>query len=96
MSAHLSWKTGQTMYNTKPLFDPTTHYRIEVQGRVDAEWLQGFDSSAEISVDETGQMVDNTVLDVHSDQSEIVGLVRGLHGLGNTIKQFQIIPQKEE
>ena len=73
------------MNNTKPLFDLTTHYRIEVQGRVDVEWLQGFDSSVEISVGETGQMVDTTVLNVHTDQSGIVGLVGRLHGLGMAI-----------
>ena len=87
----LAGKTGQTMENVKPLFDPTTHYRIEVLGRVDAEWLQGFNSSLEIRVDDTGQMEDNTFLDVHTDQSGIVGLVRRLHGLGITILQIQTI-----
>ena len=77
--------------NAKPLFDPATHYRIEVRGRVDVEWLQSFDSSAEISVDETRQKEDITVLDVHTDQSGIVGLVRRLHGLGMTILQVQVI-----
>ncbi len=79
------------MKNAKPLFDPATHYRIEVQGRVDVEWLQSFDSSVEIVVDEARQPEDITVLDVHTDQSGIVGLVHRLHGLGLTIQQFQII-----
>lgn len=79
------------MKNAQPIFDPATHYRIEVQGRVDVEWLQSFDSSAEIIVDETMQMEDITVLTVHTDQSGIVGLVRSLHGLGMPILQLQII-----
>ena len=69
------------MKTAQPLFDTTTHYRIKVRGRVDAEWLQSFDSSAEIMVDETRQMNDITVLNVHTDQSGIVGLVCRLHGL---------------
>ena len=84
------------MNNAQPLFDPTTHYRIEVQGRVDVEWLQSFDSSAEIIVDDTRQMEDITVLDVHTDQSGMVGLVRRLHRLGITIQQLQIIAQTEK
>jgi len=79
------------MKNAKPLFDSATHYRIELRGRVDVEWLQNFDSSAQISVDETRQMEDSTVLNVHTDQSGIVGLVRRLHGLGMTILQLQIV-----
>jgi hypothetical protein len=79
------------MKNAKPIFDPATHYRIEVRGRVDAEWLQRFDSSSEILIEETGQMDEITVLNVHTDQAGIVGLVRSLHGLGMTILQFQII-----
>ena len=79
------------MKNAQPIFDPATHYRIEVRGRVDVEWLQSFDGSAEIIVDETRQMEDITVLNVHTDQAGIVGLVRRLHGLGMTIQQFQII-----
>ncbi len=31
------------MNNAQPIFDPTTHYRIEVRGRVDVDWLQSFD-----------------------------------------------------
>jgi hypothetical protein len=53
------------MKKDKPLFDPTTHYRIEVQGQVDVEWLQSFDSSVEIIVAETKQMERITVLNVH-------------------------------
>jgi hypothetical protein len=79
------------MKNPQPIFDPATHYRIEVQGRVDVDWLQSFDGSAEIIADETRQMEDITVLNVHTDQSGIVGLVRRLHGLGMTILQLQII-----
>ena len=79
------------MNNAQPIFDSATHYRIEVRGRVDVEWLQSFDSSAEIIVDETRQMEDITVLNVHTDQSGIVGLVRRLHGLGMTILQLQIV-----
>ncbi len=82
------------MNNVKPLFDPATHYRIEVRGRVDVDWLRSFNSSWEFSVDEARQMENITVLEVHADQSGIVGLVRRLHGLGMTILQLQII-QKE-
>ena len=87
----LSRTKGQTMNNAKPIFDPATHYRIEVQGQVDVEWLQRFDNSAEIIVDETRQMEDITVFNVNTDQSGIVGLVRRLHGLGMTILQLQIV-----
>ena len=76
---------------TRPLFDSATHYRIDVQGRVDVEWLQSFEISVEIFVDETRQVDDVTVLDVHTDQSGVVGLLRRLHGLGMTIQQVQII-----
>ena len=79
------------MKKAEPIFDPTTHYRIEVRGRVDVDWLQIFDGSAEISVDETRQMEDITVLKVNTDQSGMVGLVRRLHGLGMTILQLQIV-----
>jgi hypothetical protein len=84
------------MNNAQPIFDPATHYRIEVQGRVDVEWLQSFDSSAEIIGDATRQMEDITVLDVHTDQSGVVGLVRRLHGLGISIRQLQIVTRKEK
>jgi hypothetical protein len=77
--------------NAKPLFDSVTYYHIEVRGRVDVHWLQSFDGSAEISVDETRQMEDITVLKVHTDQSGMVGLVRRLHGLRMTILHLQIV-----
>ena len=79
------------MKNAESLFDPETHYRIELQGQVDVEWLQSFDSSVEIIVNETRQMEEFTVLKLHTDQSGIVGLVRRLHGLGMTILQLQIV-----
>ncbi len=79
------------MKSTQPLFDSATHYRIEVRGRVDVEWLKNFDSSAEITVDESRDREDITVLNLHTDQSGMVGLVRRLHGLGMTILQFQIV-----
>jgi len=79
------------MKQASPLFDADTHYRIEIDGLVDAEWLQSFDSSAEIIVDEFKMTENTTVLNIHTDQSGIVGLVRRLHGLGMTIQKFQII-----
>ncbi len=79
------------MKNVQPLFGSATHYRIELHGHVDVRWLQSFDSSLEIVADEAGQMPDITVLTIHTDQSGIVGLVRRLHGLGLTIRQFQMI-----
>jgi hypothetical protein len=79
------------MNNAQPLFDSATHYRIEVRGRVDVEWLQSFDISVEIIAAEPIQMEDITVLDVLTDQSGIVGLVRKLHGLGMTILQVQVV-----
>lgn len=81
---------GQTMNNVQPIFDSTTHYRIEVRGRVDVEWLQSFDSLAEISVDETRQVEVITVIKICTDQAGIVGLVRRLHGLGISILHLQI------
>ena len=83
------------MKNDQPLFDPATHYRIEVRGRVDMEWLQSYDSSAEVSIDESNMTENTTVLTIHTDQSGIVGLVRRLHGLGMTIQKVQIISKKE-
>jgi 16S rRNA U516 pseudouridylate synthase RsuA-like enzyme len=79
------------MNNVHPIFDSATYYHIEVRGRVDVDWLQSFDGSAEISVNETRPMEDITVLKVHTDQSGMVGLVRRLHGLGMTILQLQIV-----
>jgi len=84
------------MKNAQPIFDPATHYRIEVQGRVNGDWLQSFDSSAEINGDETRQVEDVTVLHVYTDQSGIVGLVRRLHGLGMMILQLQIVSEGEK
>jgi hypothetical protein len=84
-------KPWQIMKNANPLYDPTTHYRIVVQGQVDVEWLQGFDSTAEVSPDEIGHVDDITVLNIRTDQSGIVGLVRRLHGLGVTILQWHIV-----
>ena len=80
-----------SVINPQSIFNSATHYRIEVGGRVDLAWLQSFDSSAEIIPDETRQMEDITVLNVLTDQSGIVGLVRRLHGLGMMILQVQVI-----
>ena len=84
------------MNNIQPIFDPTTHYQMEVRGRVDVEWLQNFNISAEIIADKIRQTEDITVLDVHTDQSGIVGLVRKLHGLGITILKLEIITPEEK
>ena len=79
------------MKNTQPMFDPTTHYRIEIQGRMDVEWLRSFDSPAQITLDEASPVEELTVLHVHTDQAGIVGLVRRLHGLGLTILHVEIV-----
>ena len=76
------------MNNAQPIFDSATNYPIELQGAVDVDWLQSFDSSAEISVDEAKQTEDITVLKVHTDQAGMVRLVRRLHGLEMTILQL--------
>lgn len=81
------------MNNAHPIYNPATHYLIEVRGQVDVEWLQSFDGSAEIIADETRQMEDITVLYMHTDQSGIVGLLRRLHSLGMTILQLQIVSE---
>jgi hypothetical protein len=81
----------QTMKNSNPLFDPATHYRVELRGRVDIEWLQSFDSSVEISFVENRQVEEITAFDLHTDQAGIVGLLRRLHGLGMTILRLQIV-----
>jgi hypothetical protein len=82
------------MKHTQPIFDPATHYRIEVQGRVDEDWLKSFDGSAEIRAEihvaESGQPEAVTVLHVRTDQAGIVGLVRRLHGLGLAILRLVI------
>lgn len=80
------------MKNAQPLLNPTTHYRIELQGQVDLEWLQDFDSSVEVVVDETEHMEVITALNVHTDQSGIVGLVRRLHGLGVVLVSIRLMP----
>lgn len=86
-------KRKQPMKNAQPLFDPATHYRLEVRGEVDAEWLQSFEPGVQIQVEEAGQTQDITVLKVRTDQSGIVGLVRRLHGLGLAILQISIVSE---
>jgi hypothetical protein len=84
------------MNHAQPIFDPTTHYRIEVRGPVDVEWLQSFDGSARILAEESGQTEEMTVLRVHTDQSGLIGLLRRLHNLGMTIQQVQVSPEKRK
>ena len=84
------------MNNAQPLFDSATHYRIEVRGRVDVEWLQSFDSSVEIVVDKSKITENSIVLDVNTDQAGIVGLVRRLHSLGITILQVKVVKDEEQ
>jgi len=79
------------MKTAQPLFDPATHFRIEVRDRVDVDWRQSFDGLAKICVDETRQMEDITVLNVDTDHSGIVRLVRRIYGLGITILQLKIV-----
>lgn len=79
------------MRKAQPLYDPATGYRILVRGRVDEAWLQSFENSVEISVEQPELMENVTVLTVYTDQSGIVGLVRKLHGLGMTILQLQVV-----
>ena len=81
------------MKNTQPIFNSATRYQIELQGQVDVEWLQSFDDHVEIIIDEANRMDNTCVLEVHTDQSGIVGLVRRMHGLGMTILQVQIISE---
>lgn len=81
------------MENTHPLFNSATHYRLEVQGQVDADWLQSFEPALQIQVREAGQSQGVTVLDIYTDQSGIVGLVRRLHGLGLAILQVSIVTE---
>ena len=73
------------------MFDPATHYEIEVRGQVDVDWLRSFDSSVKLIADATGQREGLTVLNVNTDQSGVVGLLRILHGLGVTILQLRIV-----
>jgi hypothetical protein len=84
------------MNNIRPLFDPATGYLLEVRGRIDVDWLQSFDSSTEITSDETAQIEDLTLIQVHTDQSGVVGLIRRLHGLGLTILKVELMTRKEE
>lgn len=79
------------MNNAKPIFDPDTQYRITIQGRVDADWLNSFDSGMKISLVQAALEEEITMLDVVTDQSGIVGLVRRLHGLGLTILELQVL-----
>jgi hypothetical protein len=80
----------------QPIFDPATGYRIEVRGRVNAEWLQTFESSIEIIDDEMAQVKDMTIINIRADQSGVVGLIRRIHGLGLTILKVELITRKEE
>jgi hypothetical protein len=84
------------MNKTQPIFDPATAYRIEVRGRANAEWLQTFESSVEIVNNEMAWVKDMTIINIHTDQSGVVGLIRRIHGLGLTILKVELIPGKEE
>jgi hypothetical protein len=79
----------------QPTLDPAPHYRIELRGQVDAQWLQSFDTSTEIIHDETAQSKEFTVLSVYIDQAGVVGLIRRLHGIGLTILKLQLDTEKE-
>lgn len=78
------------MKKSQSIFGLVTHYRIEVIGRVDVEWLRSFDSSADI-LSEARQAENLTVITLSTDQAGAVGLMRRLHGLGMTILQFQVV-----
>ena len=60
------------------------------------EWLQSFEDSIEIINDEMAQVKDMTIINVHTDQSGVVGLIRRIHGLGLTILKVELIMRKEE
>jgi hypothetical protein len=92
---HLAGEPRRSMNEMQPIFDPTTHYRIEIQDQVDVNWLQGFDSSLEIFAGDLRHSEGSTVLIVYTDQSGIIGLLRRLHGLGMTILQLQVLRRKE-
>ena len=94
LECSLTGNQRQTMNHAGPIFDPATHYRIEARGRVDPEWLQSFDSSTEIVVEDAGQSGDVTVLHVSTDQSGMLGLLRRLHGLGMTIWQIEVLEER--
>ena len=76
------------------MFDPATHYELEVRGQVDVDWLRSFGRAVEIVADEAEREEGSTVLRVQADQAGIVGLVRSLHGLGVTILQMRIASDK--
>ncbi len=78
------------MKNTKPIFNPATHYRIELQGQVHVDWLKSFVENSDIVAGEVSSECGITVIYVQADQSGIVGLLRKLHGLGITILNMQI------
>ena len=84
------------MNNIQPIYDPATGYLLEVRGRIDVEWLQSFDRSTEIISDEMAERKDLTIINVYTDQSGVVGLIRRLHGLGLTILKVELITRKEE
>jgi hypothetical protein len=84
------------MNNIQPIFDPATGYLLEVRGRIDVEWLRSFENSIEIINDEMAQVKDRTIINVHTDQSGVVGLIRRIHGLGLTILKVELITGKEE
>lgn len=84
------------MNNEQPIVNPATHYQIELRGRMDTQWLQSFDNLTEIINDETEQLEDITILHVYTDQSGMIGLLRRLHGLGMTIQQIQILPERRK
>lgn len=82
------------MSETKPLFDPKTHYLVEVRGPVREDWLQSFDGLVGVGIDNSGMMDGITVLEVHTDQSGIIGLMRRLHGLGMVIVRLKIVSDR--
>jgi hypothetical protein len=75
--------------------DTPTHYRIEVRGRVNLDWLRDFAEDAQIVSAEAGPGEEITVVTVRADQAGAVGLVRRLHGLGMTILQVQAVPARD-
>jgi hypothetical protein len=84
------------MDHAQPIFDLATGYLIEVGGRIDVEWLQSFVDSTEIVNDERAKLKDRTSINVHTDQSGVVGLIRRFHGLGLTILKVELVIRKEE
>ena len=96
LECSLTGEQKQPMNHAGPIFDPATQYSIEVMGQVDLEWLQSFDSSIEILVEDAGQTGHITMLYVSTDQSGMIGLLRRLHGLGMTIQQLQILEERRK